>query len=680
MAAFFYSTVDNFLATESSQILCELNLRAKDSVSVIRIPTFLSWERTIHTLKQALKLLEADFPNVGAWGLLLEYEIPRRGRRIDAVLLAGALVLVLEFKTGESDSEASACRQAEHYALELRDFHQESRNKILVPIAVCRSAAGFRQQVLEVNQDLVRAVMIAQDDSLATAFRCALIENPGTIIQPQVAVKNWNESNYEPIPNIVEAAQIIYAGQSVRELSHAHTDAHNLTETTDMLVATVELAQKECQKVICFVTGVPGAGKTLAGLNAVHSPKLMRDGRPAGAFLSGNIPLVKVITEALARDHHARTGAALGESRRRIGTFIQGVHGFLKEYRAGDKIPPENVVIFDEAQRAWDATKVRKQFLQRATSTEREALSGLNSEPAMMIGIMDRVPSWAVIIALVGGGQEIHDGEAGLAEWGRVLCEDFPHWHIVASPESINGGASLAGSRLFQDGQKRDVIIKAETSLHLPVSARSFRAGAVASWVNAVINGQPSEAAKIAGGCSRFPIVLTRSLERVRAWLRRSTRGLRRSGLLASSGALRLRAHGLEVSPGFRRGISLEEWFLAPPEDVRSSNVLEVALTEFECQGLELDWVGVCWGGDFTRSGNEWCFQRFTGSAWQQVRKPVNQEFIRNKYRVLLTRAREGLAIWVPLGDPSDETRPSGRLDDTADYLKACGAISIDSR
>lgn len=637
----------------------------------------VSWERTISALKTTLAQLAAEFPGARDWGLMLEYEIPRRDRRVDAVLLAGSLVLVLEFKTGESGDEAIARRQAEHYALELRDFHRESHGLVLVPVVISRSAAEFVPPSVELKNDLVRAVLVANDDSLAKAIRHAVARNLSASSGKQVDVERWNKSAYQPIPNIVEAAQILFAKQSVRELSHAHTETFNLTKSTDLLVAAVERAQREHRKIICFVTGVPGAGKTLAGLNAVHSPELMRDNRPAGAFLSGNVPLVKVITEALALDNHARSKDSLDESRRRIRTFIQSVHSFLKEYRGSDKLPPEGVIVFDEAQRAWDAVKVRKEFLQRATAAERDALTSVNSEPAMMLGIMDRRSDWAVIIALVGGGQEIHDGEAGLAEWGRVLLEQFSHWQIIASPEALNGGASVAGSRLFQDGQIGETAVTLETHLHLPVSIRSFRAEAVAAWVNAVVNGQPEEAATIARQCSEFPIMLTRSLEQSRAWLRRSTRGLRRCGLLASSGALRLRAHGLEVSSGFRGGISLKDWFLASPDDIRSSNVLEVALTEFECQGLELDWVGVCWGGDFARHGNGWDFRRLIGSAWQQVQKPATREFIRNKYRVLLTRAREGLVIWVPPGDADDETRDMLHFDATANYLIACGAICL---
>ncbi len=581
MSAFFSSTVHKFLATDSSQILGELNLHARNSVSSLRVSTVISWERTISVLKTTLTQIATEFSSAGNWGLLLEYEIPRRDRRIDVVLLAGSLVIVLEFKTGDSGDEATARRQAEHYALELRDFHRESRGLFLVPVVISRGASEFVPPSVDPSDDLVRAVLVANDESLAKAIRHAVAKNLRASSGKQFDLNLWNRSAYQPIPNIVEAAQILFAKQSVRELSHAHTDTYNLTKTTDLLVAAVERAQRERRKIICFVTGVPGAGKTLAGLNAVHSPELMRDNRPAGCFLSGNVPLVKVITEALAVDNHARSDDSLEESRRRIRTFIQSVHSFLKEYRGSDKLPPEGVIVFDEAQRAWDAVKVRKEFLQRATAAERDALTTVNSEPAMMLGIMDRLLDWGVIIALVGGGQEIHDGEAGIAEWGRVLREHYSHWHIIASPEALNGGASVAGSRLFHDGQSGNAAVTLETHLHLPVSIRSFRAEAVAAWVNAVVTGQPEQAATIARQCSQFPIMLTRSLEHSRAWLRRSTRGLRRCGLLASSGALRLRAHGLEVSSGFRGGISLEDWFLASPGDIRSSNVLEVALTEF---------------------------------------------------------------------------------------------------
>jgi len=671
MSAFYKDTIGNFLQSDTNALVGALNLEARHSVSQVRLSTTISWERTVETLKSALGLAASSSSFVQSWGLLLEFEIPRRDRRIDAVLLAGQTIVVLEFKTGDQLSETEACRQSEHYALELRDFHSESRNRKVLPLVVGSGATGrvFREEAPAYG--MVAPVRTVADEDLASILT-ALAQQTNTGAG-QIDLTAWNSAAYEPIPSIIEAARMLFAGQSVREISHAHTDGQNLTATTDFLVATVARAQRGGFKAICFVTGVPGAGKTLAGLNAVHSPELVKDGRPAGSFLSGNGPLVKVVSEALARDHKQRSGGSLQESRRRIKTFVQSVHGFLKEYRGADRTPPERVIVFDEAQRAWSAAKMRKELLQRATTTEREALTDVASEPSMMLRILDRFDDWAVLIALVGGGQEIHDGEAGLAEWGRALSVEFPHWQVFASHEATEGGGGAAGSRLFV-GVTPSPNLTMEQSLHLPVSKRSFRAEAVAWWVNAVLEGRAEDAASLARQCAEFPIHLTRSLDTARGWLRAVTRGEQRSGLLASSGALRLRAHGLEVSSGFRGGLAEEDWFLAPPEDVRSSHALEIALTEFECQGLELDWVGLCWGDDFTRGGAGWDFRRWAGSTWQQVQKSENQEFLRNKYRVLLTRARQGLVIWVPPGSNSDPTRPKAPLERTASYLLNAGA------
>ncbi len=675
MGAFFAATVGEFLKADPNAIQGELDLRSR-SLSTLRASTLVSWERTISVLRKTLKSVVDEVDKASAWGLLLEYEIPRRERRIDCVILVGKLILVVEFKTGESGAFLAAQRQAEHYALDLRDFHKESRDRFIIPIVVDH-VGSFVAGSATGPSDFVRPVMVANDLTLKETILSTIEANLSEASAPQIAVSTWNDSAYAPVPTIVEAAQMLFAHQSVRELSHAHAEVHNLTKTTDTIVAAVAAAQHGGHKVICFVTGVPGAGKTLAGLNAVHSPELMKDGRPAGAFLSGNGPLVRVIREALARDHHRRTGETLAESRRKIRTFIQGVHSFLKEYRANGKVPPERVVVFDEAQRAWDAKKVEKEFLQQAITEEREVRSDFSSEPEMMLEIMSRWPGWGVVVALVGGGQEIYDGEAGLAEWGLAIRKSFPDWHVVASPEAIHGGTSMAGSRLFTEAKPKGVLLETDKHLHLPVAVRPFRAEDVAKWVNAVVRGDAAEAADIVKSVSAFPIKLTRSLDEARKWLQQNTRGLRRSGLLASSGALRLRAHGLEVSSGFRGGFPLEDWFLALPPDVRSSNILEVALTEFESQGLELDWTGLCWGGDFTRNESQWQFRQFKGTAWQQVQKVEVQEFIRNKYRVLLTRAREGMVIWIPEGSDSDKTRPHDWFKTTADYFLSCGAMKI---
>ena len=349
-----------------------------------------------------------------------------------------------------------------------------------------------------------------------------------------------------------------------------------------------------------------------------------------------------------------------------LGTFIQNVHVFVREgQEKSDKPPVEKVVVFDEAQRAWNADQNRKK-------------NGLDvSEAETMLSIMDRHQDWAVLIALVGGGQEIHNGEAGLAEWGKTLLEKFPGWKIAVSPMALEHDPSTAGHRLFADGNAGSLAIQKEPSLHLKVNQRSFRAQKLTEWVEAALAGDATKAAAIVPDLREFPFALTRSLQTARQWLQKHARGQQRAGLVASSGAIRLRADGLELSSGFRQGNRdiYVNWFLNRPPDIRSSNQLEVAASEFECQGLELDWVGLCWGGDFSYdiTSGGWLFRNFSGSRWGSLKNEIDRQYLLNTYRVLLTRARRGLVLWIPQGDISDETRLPSSFDSTADYLIRCG-------
>lgn len=667
MPAFFRTTIGAFLSEDENAILGALISGAGEAdLGDHKNAQTRSWQEQIRLLKQALTRLIDFLPVSILWGLLFEYTIPRRQRRLDTVILAGDLVLVLEFKVGAKLYDASSRRQVEDYALDLRDFHEQSRGRVIIPVLIATEAAEAINPAGKQPGELVQGVHLTNASNLPETI-AEVYRSHNSPTRSAIDSSVWDASSYKPVPTIIEAAEELFAGHSVREISAAHTDVFNLTRTASKLVETVAWAQSNQRKVICFVTGVPGAGKTLAGLTVVHDPQLRSADRPAGVFLSGNSPLVKVIRAALARDNRRRTGLALSESKRRIETFVQNVHAFIREYSEKEgKLPPDRVVVFDEAQRAWDAQKQKKKFGRDA------------SEAEVILSIMDR-HDWSVIIALVGGGQEIHDGEAGLTEWGETLASKFPNWRILASPEVLSGGAALSGHKLFRDGMRESVQLNTEEALHLPVSIRSFKAENLSKWVDAVLGMEAAKAAALMRQMGDFPIVFTRSLDRARQWLRQHTRGERRCGLVASSRALRLRADGIELSSGFRGSYQYEEWFLGPVSDVRSSHQLEVAASEFECQGLELDWVGVCWGGDFVLGPNmSWQHRILRGTQWKNVRSPVDRQFILNKYRVLLTRAREGLVIWIPTGDASDPTRDPGLLDGVAAYFSACGVESVE--
>jgi len=575
MPAFYRAKLGDFLNDSQERILG--SLLASYQNNALQKQQTAAWKSEIKILKSTCRKLNQLNPSAENWSLLLEYPIPRRSKRLDAVLLAADIIFCFEFKTGDQEHGAEVDRQAEDYALDLRDFHKASCNRIIVPVSVVPKAQAAENLNKKASNDAVCIVKRANESDLASIILAAFKAEHRSDSK-SIDLFDWDNSTYHPVPTIIEAAEALFAGHNVREIAHSHAGTENLTVTSEKLVEIIQRAQQCRKKVICFVTGVPGAGKTLAGLNVVHNPILRRDGRPAGIFLSGNRPLVKVVSAAIARDHKRRIQENGGE--RTIGTFIQSVHIFIEEgMEKNDKPPVEKIVVFDEAQRAWDAVQSQKKHQQE------------KSEPEMMLEIMDRHADWAVIIALVGGGQEINSGEAGLSEWGKTLREKYPDWEVAVSPMVIEGDASTAGHCLFMDRNRGSLTIHEESSLHLKVNVRSFRAQKFTEWVDAALDRNPVKAARTIPDLKDFPFCFTRSLSIARTWLREQARGFQRSGLIASSGALRLRADGLELSSGFRQGNRdmYVNWFLNLPPDIRSSNQLEVAASEYECQGLELD-------------------------------------------------------------------------------------------
>lgn len=624
----------------------------------------IAWREQISVLRSMAIDLTSNDTRYSRWTLLLEYPIPRRAKRIDAVLIADQFVAVMEFKVGKTQFDRADLWQAQDYQLDLRDFHEASRGLAVEAVLVATAAPPQSSRT-----DASSGVHASNAPQLAATIRTIAALHPdkdGPPINPVA----WMMSGYKPTPSIVEAARRVFAGHSIKELSHRYAD--NLTTTTEAIAKAIQRSKAEGLRTICFVTGVPGAGKTLAGLTSMQDARSLSLGEGAASFMSGNGPLVRVLREALVRDRVA-AGATRTASMRETELLIQNVHQFLTEYGV-DKptaTPPDHVIAFDEAQRAWHAGKLARRHKTLAIS-----------EPRLLPDILSRPARWSVVVALVGGGQEIHDGEAGLEEWGRALASCGKEWDVVVSPEVVLGGESVAGHRLFTEQVPPNIRVHEDGAMHLSVSVRAPRAQRLAEWVNAVLRADATAARLAMHSMQGFRIVLTRDLPLARAWLREAATGAARAGLLASSGALRLRAEGLELDPEFHRGYPIDRWFLDGRDDFRASHSLEVAMTEFECQGLELDYAGLCWGDDLTLHGNpgRWHFSRLMGRHWRTIRDDGRARYLANKYRVLLTRAREGLVIWVPRGDAADSTRRPGPLNDTAEFLLAAGAVALESQ
>lgn len=602
-----------------------------------------AWEYQIgHLRKVAADLPPAHF--------FMEFLIPRMGRRADLIILVGGIVFVVEYKLGARQFDRSSLDQVYGYGLDLKHFHETSHAAPIVPILVATHAEPPTDAPLQWEDDgLARPLRVnAAGLSAAINFACRVWEGEG------IDAAAWEAGRYKPTPTIVEAAQALYRGHAVEEISRSEAGAENLTHTADYVASAIEAAKRDKRKIICFITGVPGSGKTLAGLNLATARQRAHSDEHA-VFLSGNGPLVDVLREALALDavasaREAGNRTSKVQEDRRAAAFIQNIHHFRDDALSNTTAPIERVAIFDEAQRAWDVEQTSK-FMQQ----KKGQLGFSMSEPEFLLSVMDRHDDWCAIVCLVGGGQEINTGEAGIEEWLRALQRSFPHWqaHI---PHTL----------------EREIALVDEVTapaLHLATSLRSFRAERLSDFVGEVINGNAEAARCLSAELKDFPLLITRDLEVARAWLRSKARGGERTGLLASSNAARLKPHGIFT----KAKIEPPKWFLAPPGDVRSSSALEDAATEFDVQGLELDWTCVCWDANFRWEAGVWQTLQFKGTRWQAVNDAARQAFIANSYRVLLTRARQGMIVFVPEGSDVDETRFRNFYDGTYSQLLGCG-------
>ena len=649
---YYADSISNFLQASTEEIIGKLAL-ASDFPDTLEQRA--AWVKEIETLRPILR------SHSGA--IHFEYSIPRMGERIDVLLITGPVIFVLEFKTGAKEFTRYALDQVTDYALDLKNFHETSHDRFVAPILVATDAKSILPLVAMTPQnDKLLMPIRSNAESLAEAIEKVLEFAKDKTID----WREWKAGRYSPTPTIMEAALSLYRKHSVAEISRHDAGAINLHQTSETISRVIERAKEDRHKAICFVTGVPGAGKTLVGLNIATKYIDQADAHHS-VFLSGNGPLVKILQEALARDMVARTKAQgqkikKGEAKSRVKAFIQNVHHFRDEGIRDSKPPVDHVALFDEAQRAWNLA-MTADFMKR----KKNQPGFRRSEPEFLISCLDRHPDWAVVICLVGGGQEINRGEAGIGEWIDSLMRSYPGWRVCISPQ-LSDSEYGAGRVLKQLESHRDVELV--PSLHLSVSMRSFRAENVSLLVKQILDLDSSGARQtLAQLRDRYPIVITRDLSKAKGWLRSRARGTERYGIMVSSQAERLKPHAIFV----RAPMDPVHWFLDGKNDVRSSYYLEDVATEFHVQGLELDWGCVTWDADFQYAGQAWIQKSFRGHSWLSINKPELRAYQKNAYRVLLTRARQGMVIVVPPGDKDDPTRKPSFYDPTFEYLRAIG-------
>ena len=601
--------------------------------------------------------------------IYFEYAIPRMGKRVDVVLVIASAIFVVEYKVGEDQFAPYNVDQVVDYALDLKNFHEASHDRYIAPVLIATKATTSSVAVaLTPHNDKVFAPIRSSGESLGEVIRavCAFIGE-----EPPIDATSWERGRYRPTPTIIEAATALYHGHNVAEISRSDAGGAELHRTTQTISNLIADARAKSYKAVCFVTGVPGAGKTLIGLN-VATQHFDKDNNMYSVFLSGNGPLVKILQEALARDKVSREGAAGRTVKKHIARsevkmFIQNVHHYRDECLRDSKPPIDHVALFDEAQRAWNLVQTTKFMRQK------KGLAGFHqSEPEFLLSCIDRHPDWGVVVCLVGGGQEINTGEAGIGEWIAALNRRFPTWRVHISDRLTD--AEFGAGEVLKELESREHV-HYDSRLHLSVSMRSFRAENVSQLVKRLLDldqAGAKEALRLIA--DRYPITLTRDLTTAKAWLRSKARGSERYGIVVSSAAYRLKPLAIEV----RLKPDPVHWFLADKDDVRASYYLEDVATEFEIQGLELDWACVTWDADFRFSKHGWRHHAFRGNSWQRINNADRKLYQKNAYRVLLTRARQGMVICVPPGDPSDPTRDPSFYDSTFNYLKQTGLKTLD--
>lgn len=657
---FYGDSIENFLHQNENEIF---GIIAKNDEYDSVFKQKEAWIAQIQLLKMVLQNVSGS--------IIFEYTIPRVGGRIDNILLINNTIFVLEFKVGKESYDISSTTQARTYALDLANFHEESHNKIIVPIVISTNASYRKPQISVYNKNAYDVIFTngTNLNQILNKFQDNTRE--------KIHLDKWLNSRYVPTPTIIEAARALYSKHSVEDISQNEA-AENLTKTSMAVRKIIEFSKQNHQKSICFITGVPGAGKTLAGLNiAIENQKAT--GRNYSCFLTGNQPLVSVLKEALAKDEENRTGVSIGIARSNVKSFIQIIHHFRDESLKELDIPPiDNVVVFDEAQRAWDQNKLsdflkekKRNIIDKLPDEKRDKILSL-SEPELLIEYMNRHQDWSVIVCLVGGGQDINEGEAGIQEWFDSLRRSYPNWKIYVSNRITE--EEYVGKGSF-DNLVKELDCSMIPELHLSISLRSFRSEKVANFVHHLLNNEGKQAAKLYQEIKKvYPICITRNLNVAKKWIKEQTTNKKyRYGIIASSKAKRLRADGIWVECKCKP----EKWFLEGKDNIKSSYFMEEVATEFDIQGLEIDYALIGWDADYRYDNDCFKFYRPRGSKWETIKAEADKRYLKNAYRVLLTRARQGMIIFVPTGDKEDITRLPELYDNTYNYLKSLGLTEI---
>ena len=704
----YIATIKEFLEQERLAVLGSLHNNYHGEALTT---TDEAWMGEIDILQRVLRPWKEENAQI-----IFEYDIPRLGKRIDVVLLLRGLIFCLEFKVGQKDALQADVEQVMDYALDLKNFHRFSHDRVIVPILVPTqhptATTEFKPSVYE---DQIYNPLITGEERLQEVITSIL--NHAKAVDEGV-IDNWTISPYTPTPTIIEAARALYENHSVEDITRHEADKVSTDRTINYILQVIERSKAEKRKSICFVTGVPGAGKTLVGLD-VAIKQTYRDGemnKENGAvYLSGNGPLVAVLTEALARDNQKKCAAKgerknLSDSRREVSEFIQIIHRYRDNMLAKIKNPVENgvveidpekaihlehtgygevehVAIFDEAQRSWTHKRIADYLKRGGTYGNKLKVPNFPlSEAEFLIWSLDQREDWAVIVCLVGGGQEINTGEAGITEWIKALNSMFKHWNVYISDKLTD--AEYAEGRVNELLKDNDKVTFAE-DLHLAVSLRSFRAETLSAFVQSMLAFRPDAAELYKDVASRnYPVVLTRDMDTARAWLRKQARGTQQTGILVTKVAARFKPLAVNIlAQGDDNAV---HWFLEDKTDIRSSNYLEDAATEIQVQGLELDFACVLWDADMRYVDGHWEYFKFNGrNKWNPVANTSNgqeeRKYMLNAYRVLLTRARQGIIICVPSGNsqltpegfPEDPTRLPEFYDGTYKYLKMLGIKEI---